>query len=72
MARLARSIRVGSAAIVVLVSASLATGATPAITMSVGPDETLTYPANMPSLPDEHTTVFPPAAGSGAASLRTG
>ena len=66
MARLARSIRVASASIVMLASASIAAGATPAITMSVGPDETLTYPANMPSLPDEHTTIFPPAAGSSA------
>jgi hypothetical protein len=41
-----------------------AAAATPPITMSVGPDETLTYPSNMPSLPDEHTTILPPAAGS--------
>jgi hypothetical protein len=34
--------------------------------MSVGADESLAYPANMPSLPDEHTTVFPPAPGSAA------
>jgi len=39
-------------------------GATPIVSMSVGPDETLTYPSNMPSLPDEHSTIFPPAAGS--------
>ncbi|HVN34562.1 MAG TPA: hypothetical protein VMU96_04805, partial [Casimicrobiaceae bacterium] len=36
------------------------------ITMSVGPDELLTYPSNLPSLPDEHTTIFPPAPGSSA------
>ncbi|HVO88547.1 MAG TPA: hypothetical protein VMV45_08395 [Casimicrobiaceae bacterium] len=36
----------------------------PAITMSVGPDESLVYPSNLPSLPDEHTTIFPPAPGS--------
>jgi hypothetical protein len=36
------------------------------ITMSVGPDETLTYPSNVPSLPDEHSTIIPPAAGLSA------
>jgi hypothetical protein len=41
-------------------------GATPVITMSVGPIEALTFPSNMASLPDEHTTIFPPAAGSTA------
>ena len=39
-------------------------GGTPAITMSVGPIEAVTYPSDMQSLPDEHTTIFPPAAGS--------
>jgi len=34
--------------------------------MSVGPDEALNYPTNLPSLPDEHTTVFPPTPGSSA------
>jgi hypothetical protein len=34
--------------------------------MSVGPDEALSYPSNLPSLPDEHTTVFAPATGSSA------
>ncbi len=34
------------------------------ISISVGPDQALTYPANMTILPDEHTTFFPPAAGS--------
>src|SRR5215475_15200920 len=47
-------------------SASLASAAGPPITISFGPDEALTYPANMPSLPDEHTTIFPPVAGSNA------
>jgi len=41
-------------------------GAQPAMTISVGPDEGLNYPANLPSLPDEHTTIFPPAPGSSA------
>ena len=34
------------------------------ISISVGPDQTLNYPSNMTILPDEHTTFFPPAAGS--------
>jgi hypothetical protein len=34
------------------------------ISISVGPDQALTYPSNMNVLPDEHTTFFPPAAGS--------
>jgi len=38
--------------------------AQPTITMSVGPDESLSYPSNLPSLPDEHTTIFPPTPGS--------
>jgi hypothetical protein len=53
-------------AIAVLAAHALATNAAPVITMSVGPNETLTYPSNMQSLPDEHTTIFPPAAGSSA------
>jgi len=36
----------------------------PPITMFVGPDEALSYPSNLPSLPDEHKTVFAPATGS--------
>jgi hypothetical protein len=44
--------------------AQLARAATPPITITVGVDETLTYPTNMPSLPDEHMTIFPPAPGS--------
>jgi hypothetical protein len=35
----------------------------PVTSFSVGPDIALTYP-NLPILADEHTTVFPPAAGS--------
>jgi hypothetical protein len=31
---------------------------------SVGPDQTLVYPSDLPTLPDEHTTFFPPARGS--------
>jgi hypothetical protein len=34
------------------------------ISISVGPDETLTYPSNLTDLADEHTTIFPPAPGS--------
>jgi len=34
------------------------------ISISVGPDQALTYPGNMAVLPDEHTTFIPPAAGS--------
>jgi hypothetical protein len=34
--------------------------------MSVGADEAISYPPNLPSLPDEHTTIFPPAPGSSA------
>src|SRR5450631_3350951 len=47
-------------------SAGWVWGAQPTITMSVGPDEALNYPTNLPSLPDEHTTIFPPAPGSAA------
>jgi hypothetical protein len=43
-----------------------ALAATPPITIVVGPDEMLTYPSNMPSLPDEHTTIIPPEPGSSA------
>ena len=38
-----------------------AASAAPAITMSLGPLEALTYPSNMQSLPDEHTTIIPPS-----------
>ena len=34
------------------------------ISISVGPDQALTYPSNMTVLPDEHTTFIPPADGS--------
>jgi hypothetical protein len=34
------------------------------ITFSVGPDQALTYPSNLTTLPDEHTTFIPPASGS--------
>jgi hypothetical protein len=34
------------------------------ITFSVGPDQALTYPSDLTTLPDEHTTFIPPAAGS--------
>jgi hypothetical protein len=48
----------------VLLALPCAVHAASPITFSVGPDEALTYPGNLPSLPDEHTTIFPPAAGS--------
>jgi hypothetical protein len=55
-----------SLAIACISIAGTATAATPVLTMTVGPGETITYPSNMPSLPDEHTTIIPPAAGSNA------
>ena len=48
------------------ISCGWAAAVQPTITMSVGPDEPLNYPSNLPSLPDEHTTIFPPAPGSSA------
>jgi hypothetical protein len=60
------SIRVTAAVAAFASCAGIASAALPPISMSVGPDESLTYPANLPSLPDEHTTIFPPAAGSNA------
>jgi hypothetical protein len=54
------------AVFVVALAASAGWGAQPTITMSVGPDEALNYPSNLPSLPDEHTTIFPPTPGSSA------
>jgi hypothetical protein len=30
----------------------------------VGPDQALVYPSNLPVIPDEHTTILPPAPGS--------
>src|SRR5690349_16633732 len=66
MAGRAGSIRIAYV-VASLASAALpAMSATPPITISVGADEALTYPSNMPSLPDEHTTVFPPTVGSAA------
>ena len=62
----ARSIAAAGAWIALLAFHAPATAATPTLTMSVGPDETLTYPSDVPSLPDEHTTIIPPAAGSSA------
>jgi hypothetical protein len=41
-----------------LAAASAALAASP-ITMSVGADETLTYPAGLETLADEHTTIIP-------------
>ncbi len=34
------------------------------IAVSVGADEALSYPSTLTDLPDEHTTIFPPAAGA--------
>ncbi|HUH98625.1 MAG TPA: hypothetical protein VLZ89_14770 [Anaerolineales bacterium] len=36
----------------------------PKIAFSVGPDQVLTYPGSLTTLPDEHTTFMPPAPGS--------
>jgi hypothetical protein len=46
-------------------SAIPASGSGPKITFSVGPDQSLSYPANLTALPDEHTTFIPPASASG-------
>jgi hypothetical protein len=64
MAARAKSIR--TVAVFLAALAGWAWAAQPTITMSVGPDEALSYPSNLPSLPDEHTTIFPPAPGSTA------
>ena len=67
MAAIASSIRTLAVFVVALaVSSGWVWGAQPTTTMSVGPDEALNYPSNLPSLPDEHTTIFPPAPGSSA------
>ena len=60
---MARSVRRAMIVGLALVAGG-ACAAQPTITMSVGPDETLAYPSNLPSLPDEHTTIFPPVPGS--------
>jgi len=65
MGVLARPIGLACISLALLAAHGQAAGATPVITMSVGADETLSYPSSMPSLPDEHTTIFPPVAGSG-------
>jgi hypothetical protein len=57
---------IGMSFVVLVVDAGGARAAQPALTMSVGPDEPLVYPSNLPSLPDEHTTIFPPEPGSNA------
>ena len=49
-------------ALVVLLAATGA--AAQGISISVGPDLPLNYPAGMTTLPDEHTTIIPPAPGS--------
>lgn len=65
MSAIASSVRsVGALVAVITMSSAPVWGQAPAITMSVGADEALTYPSNLPSLPDEHTTIFPPAPGS--------
>ncbi len=67
MTAMASSIRTVAVFVVALsASAGWVWGAQPTITMSVGPDEVLNYPSNLPSLPDEHTTIFPPTPGSSA------
>jgi hypothetical protein len=66
MAGFANCICITSVVVSLITATVPARGATPSITISVGPDESLTYPANMPSLPDEHTTIFPPGIGSAA------
>jgi len=67
MSAIARLIRaIGVFVVALAVSSGGVWGAQPTITMSVGPDEALVYPSNLPSLPDEHTTIFPPAPGSTA------
>jgi len=62
MGVLARPIGLACISLALLAAHGQAAGATPVITMSVGADETLSYPSSMPSLPDEHTTIFPPVA----------
>jgi len=67
VATIASSIRAVAVFVVALAFSSAASyAAQPTISMSVGPDESLSYPTNLPSLPDEHTTIFPPAPGSAA------
>jgi|GEM_PF-2709636 len=65
MSAIASSIRSVAMFVVALaVGSGWVWGAQPTITMSVGADEALNYPSNLPSLPDEHTTIFPPAPSS--------
>ena len=45
-------------------SAVPTTTGNPKITFSVGSDQPLTYPSDLTTLPDEHTTFIPPASGS--------
>ena len=67
MSATASSIRAVAVLVVALAASSgRVWGQTPTITMSVGADEALSYPTNLPSLPDEQTTIFPPAPGSSA------
>ena len=64
---MASSVRsVGGLFFVLVMTSAPGWGQVPAITMSVGADEALSYPSNLPSLPDEHTTIFQPAPGSNA------
>jgi hypothetical protein len=49
----------------------------PIVSFSVGPDQALVYPGDLPALPDEHTTFLPTRPDSGtylvfASSMRTG
>jgi len=64
MSASSRSVRLVLGLVATLALEAPASGTQPTITMSVGPDEPLVYPANLPSLPDEHTTIFPPALGA--------
>jgi hypothetical protein len=67
MSAIAKSVRSVAMLIVALAVACVrVSAAQPTITMSVGPDEALSYPSNLPSLPDEHTTIFPPTPGASA------
>jgi hypothetical protein len=49
-----------AAASLLITGSSLASAGTPTIaSFSAGPDQTLTYPSDLSTLPDEHTTIIP-------------
>ncbi len=64
IARIATSARLVPGSLVLLAALLGPAAAAPHVTFSVGPDEALRYPNNLPSFPDEHTTILPPAPGS--------